>query len=105
MNTRIASTIPSSTIIVPILGTVLIGLVILYMYLLSMSVVHVVMRKELTLAIRETESDIARLETDFIHAQHTVSERIASATQFYETDEKIFVRRSPDALVLSRINP
>lgn len=105
MNTRIASTIPSSTVIASVLGTLAIGLVILYMYLLSLSVVHVVMRKELTQSIRTAESDIARLETNFIHAQHTVSERIASATQFYETNDKIFVRRSSGSLVLSSTNP
>jgi hypothetical protein len=100
-NTRIASTIPTSTAIVYFFGIVIIGLVVLYMYLLSMSVVHVVFRKEVMQSIRATESEIAKLETAYIQAQHVISERIASANQFSETNEKIFVTKRPMTLVLS----
>lgn len=72
------------------------------MYFLSMSVVHVVFRKETHQQARQLESEIASLEAKYIEAQHAVSERIASAESLAETSEKIFVTRAPGALVLSR---
>jgi len=100
----IASTIPLSTITVTVLFVATLALVGLYMYLLSMSVVHVVLRKELIHNIRATESEIAKLETSFIQAQHTISERISSSNQFAETNDKIFVMRRSDTLVFSDLN-
>jgi len=64
------------------------------MYLLTMSVVHVVMRKEATQDLRALESEIAKLETDFMLAQHVVSTAIIDNQQYIETSEKIFVSRS-----------
>ncbi len=101
---RIASTIPTSTITVTVLFVATLALVGLYMYLLSMSVVHVVLRKELIHNIRATESEIAKLETSYIQAQHAISERIASANQFSETNDKIFVTRRSDTLVFSGVS-
>lgn len=76
--------------------------VIAYMYFLSMSVVHVVFRKEINQESRLLESQIASLEAKYIEAQHAVSERIASAESLAETNEKIFVTRTPETLVFSR---
>jgi len=67
---------------------------LLYMYLLTMSVVHVVMRKEATQTARALESEIASLETAFMLAQHVVSNAIVDNQQYTETSEKIFVSRS-----------
>jgi cell division protein FtsL len=89
-------------VIASCLGVCIIGLIACYMYVLSMSVVHVVMRKEVQSDIREVESSIAALESTYIESQHQVSERIAKAESLAETNEKIFIQRSSDTLVLSR---
>jgi predicted Holliday junction resolvase-like endonuclease len=83
---------------------VLVVLAVLYMYFLSMSVVHVVMRKELHQERREVESRIAELEASYIEAQHKVSEKIAMSESLAETNEKIFIERVTPALVLGRGN-
>jgi len=83
------------------LVTVLFSLIVLYMYFLSFSVVHVVLRKEVNQSQMAVRSDISRLEAKFIEAQHQVSEKIASAKMLSETDEKIFVHRVSPTLVLS----
>ncbi len=84
------------------LSVVLFLLVVAYMYFLSMSVVHVVFRKESHQSARQLESEISALESTYIEAQHAVSERIASAEALSETNEKIFVTRVPAAVALSR---
>ena len=98
----IAVTYLTPTVCVSVLGTVMLCCVMAYMYFLSMSVVHVVFRKEIHQDARQLESEIASLEARYIEAQHAVSERIASAESLAETNEKIFVTRAPDTLVLSR---
>ncbi len=90
------------SVCVSVLGMVILSCVAAYMYFLSMSVVHVVFRKEVNQTARELESEIAALESKYIEAQHAVSERIASAEQLSETNEKIFITRNADTLVLSR---
>jgi hypothetical protein len=77
------------------------ALVFLYMYFLSMSVVHVVLRKEVMQKVGSVESDIAALEATYIDAQHKVSNKIAALENFTENDTKIFVSRSESTLVLS----
>lgn len=81
-------------------GTLL-GGVMLYIYFLSASVVHVVMRKEVDKEIAHLGSTLSELETEFIEAQHSVSEDIASLKGFKHTDHKIFIDRSQTTLVLS----
>ena len=84
------------------LSFVLFVLIVAYMYFLSMSVVHVVFRKESHHDARQLESEISALESAYIEAQHAVSERIASAEALSETSEKIFVSRVPAAVALNR---
>lgn len=85
------------------IGIVLVfALVFLYMYFLSMSVVHVVLRKEVMQKVATIESDIAMLEASFIDAQHKVSNKIAALENFTENDTKIFINRYEDTLVLSQ---
>jgi uncharacterized membrane protein len=76
-------------------------LAVLYMYFLSLSVVDVVLRKEAHQAARLVESEISSLEATYIEAQHTVSERIATADAFKQTNEKIFVERAAAKFVLN----
>jgi hypothetical protein len=92
------------TVCVSFLGALFLVCVVAYMYFLSMSVVHVVFRKEVNQQSRHLESQIASLEAKYIEAQHAVSERIASAESLTETNEKIFVTRAPETLVFSRSN-
>ena len=66
------------------LSFVLFVLIVSYMYFLSMSVVHVVFRKESSNDARQLESEISALEA------------------LSETNEKIFVSRVPAAVALSR---
>jgi len=76
-------------------------LVFLYMYFLSMSVVHVVLRKEVMQKVGNVESEIATLEATYIDAQHKVSNKIAALENFTENDKKIFVSRTESTLVFS----
>lgn len=107
MNVAVAKTItitlPSRKVVTTILCTTLFFGIALYMYFLTMSVVHVVMRKEATQELRTLESEIASLETDFMLAQHVVSTAIVDNQQYTETSEKIFVHRnSPVTVAISR---
>jgi len=103
MNVAVATTktilLPSRKFFTTVLGLALLACIALYMYLLTMSVVHVVMRKEATQNLRVLESEIAALETDFMLAQHVVSTAIVNNQQYTETSEKIFVNRSKSVAV------
>lgn len=91
-----------------LLTTACIGLlifgVVAYMYFLSLSVVHVVMRKEATAQIGELRSEIARLETSYIEAKHQISARVASLEGFNQTEEKVFISKAEQSLVLRTAN-
>jgi hypothetical protein len=91
--------LPSRSFVVSVLSVVVLALVILYMYLLSMSVVHVVMRKELHHQSQMLESTIASLEADFMLAQHTVSGAVIETSEFTASSDKIFVTRKQPATV------
>jgi len=74
--------------------------IVLYLYFLNMSVVHVVMRTEYTQEQNTLRTEIAMLEARYIESQHTIAARISSL-QGYDTDvAKIFVSREPASLVL-----
>ncbi|HMA77837.1 MAG TPA: hypothetical protein VKP88_01700 [Candidatus Paceibacterota bacterium] len=79
---------------------VLLCLTVVYMYLLSATVMHVVVRKETTQSIKEVNTKIAALETEYIKAQHAVSERVAALPGFVTTPDKIFLQRGDTALVV-----
>jgi hypothetical protein len=92
---------PSNSFYFNIGVVVFFGLVFMYMYFLSMSVVHVVLRKEVNRNINTVESEIASLEAKYILAQHQVSDKIAALENFTENDAKIFVSRDSSKVVLS----
>ena len=83
------------------LGGVLVVLFVGYVYLLSASVVHVVIQKEMKRDFTKLHSEIAAVETTYIAAQHAVSADIASLDGFVAVTEKIFIDRSEPSLVLS----
>lgn len=74
--------------------------VISYMYFLSLSVVHVVMRKEVNQNISQLRSEIAYLESAYIEAHHTISSRVATTDGFNQIKEKIFINTADQNLVL-----
>jgi type II secretory pathway component PulM len=88
--------------IVTFLLLAILVLVIAYMYFLSMSVAHVVMRKEAVHQARIVESEIAKLETEYMLAQHVVSDAIASTDMLAENNDKIFVSRKPATVAVSQ---
>jgi cell division protein FtsL len=75
-----------------------------YVYFLSASVVHVVMRKEINQEIASLGSEISRLEASYIEAQHSVSDEIVSQHGYVVAEEKIFITRTDATLVLSQNN-
>ncbi len=76
------------------------ALLVAYMYFVSASVVHVVIRKEVNQEMTKLHTEIALLEAEYIKAQHGISTDIASLQGFVETPDKIFLDRTPTSLVL-----
>ncbi len=75
-----------------------------YVYFLSASVVHVVMRKEIGQEIAQLGSEVSELEANYIEAQHAVSDEIASHRGYVVVEDKTFIRKTDATLVLSRNN-
>ena len=73
-------------------ATLLLLGVVAYMYFLSLSVVHVVMRKEVIQQTNQLRSEIAFLETEYIEAHHTISTRVATLDGFNQVENKIFIK-------------
>jgi hypothetical protein len=92
-------TIKSSSLTIALIG-LLFGAVVLYLYFLNMSVVHVVMRQEHVQSQNQLNTEIAELEARFIEAQHSISIKIAEADNYQEELDKVFVSREQASLVL-----
>jgi len=82
-----------------IILSIMLGLIGLYMYFLSMSVVHVVLRKEASHTLVTLESEVAQLEAAYIESQHLVSDHMARLAQFSATSDKVFITRQQPTLV------
>ncbi len=83
------------------LAIVLLGLFVSYVYLVSASIVHVVIRTELNQEIQKVSSEISIMEGSYIAAQHKVSASIATLHGYTENSHKVFIDRSAPAFVLS----
>lgn len=83
------------------LAATLLGLFVCYIYFISASIVHVVIRTELHQEIQKVSSEISVLESQYIAAQHKVSESIASLQGYTENSNKVFIDRSQPSLVYS----
>lgn len=81
-------------------GMLLLVLAAAYMYCVSATVLHVVVRKETNQSMSELNSRIAQLESEYIAAQHAVSDTVASLPGFVESPDKIFIQRSDTTLVV-----
>lgn len=73
----------------------------LYLYFLSASIVHVVIRQEVAQSIKMEQTKIATLESSYIEAQHRLSSNVASLDGYTKAEEKIFINRAPSSLVLN----
>lgn len=71
-----------------------------YMYFVSLSVVNVVMRKEVDAEIRNLTTAVGELEAQYIERQHAVSSDIAEMKGFVVAEHKIFIDKAADTLVL-----
>ena len=102
MKKRVA-TLPKNNnhIYFSILSILIFSLLFLYMYLLSISVVHVVLRKQAINSKATIESEIAQLESRYIEAQLLVSNKIVATYGFNETSKKIFVSRLAPTFAMS----
>ena len=83
------------------LSFVVVGLMASYIYLLSATVVHVVIEQEVRQEISALQSAIGELENEYITRQHTITSEIAMQRGFTVTADKIFIPKQPDVLVLS----
>ncbi len=77
------------------------SLFVLYIYFISASVVHVVIRTESIQELKKVSSEIALLESRYIEAQNRVSSEIASRDGYTENVNKVFIDKSTPSFVLS----
>ena len=82
------------------LTAVCVALFCLYIYFVSASVVHVVLRTEVGRDVTLLSSEISELEGKYIEGQHKVSADIASLQGYEKIGDKIFIKRTEDSLVL-----
>lgn len=73
-----------------------------YMYFVSASVLHVVMRKEIDSQIAELSSAISQQDAEYIEMQHSVSSDIATMKGFAIATKKVFIDKSDTSLVVLR---
>jgi hypothetical protein len=70
-----------------------------YIYFVSASVVHVVVRKEIHQEIARTETRISELESQYIQAKDAIVESVALERGFQKNEAQIFVTRKPTTVV------
>jgi Tfp pilus assembly protein PilN len=99
---RVWALIWQPSVLVSLLSFSLLVLLAMYMYFLSFSVVHVVLRKEAQQSIASLQTEIAALESAYIEVKHQVSERIAKAENLTETSDKVFLTRTAPTVALGR---
>ncbi len=101
MNPRAIAAVLTMPRLFSLLVATLAILAVLYMYFLTSSVMQVVLRKEAVEEGKRLRSEIAQLEAQYIEAQHTISERVATISTFTATSDKVFIDRSAPALVMN----
>ena len=73
-----------------------------YMYLVSASVVNVIVRKETDQEIAQINARLSELETAYIEAKDMVNLDTALSRGFSKTPDRVFVTKKSGSLVLSR---
>lgn len=94
MTRKRTHTIDTQKLAVLCVGSLILVLFALYIYFVSASVLHVVMRQEVEQHSAALSSEIAQLEARYIHAQHAVSEQVASLEGYVATEQKVFIDRN-----------
>lgn len=74
--------------------------IVLYVYFLSLSVMHVVMRKEALLNLNDLKSEIANLEASYIESRYLMNDKLTSLDDLTKNDNKIFIKSTEQNLVL-----
>lgn len=82
--------------------TALLTLSALYMYLLSSTIVHVVMQKQISSEIHQMNSAIAKLESEYILKQHAISREVATLDGYINVENKIFINKGDTGLALGQ---
>ncbi|MCA9363431.1 hypothetical protein KC851_03850 [Candidatus Kaiserbacteria bacterium] len=77
----------------------LVTMMVLYLYFLNMSVVHVVLRGEHVQKQHKLNTEIAQLEADYIESQHVIATEIAGLNEYFTDTPKVFVSREGASLV------
>jgi hypothetical protein len=103
MTAAIKKTLYTQKALYAFLCTSCVSLFVLYMYFVSVAIVEVVIRTELSQEINQIASEISELENAYIKAQHKVSSDIASLQGYQKSSEKIFIERDADSLVLAPV--
>lgn len=75
-----------------------------YVYFVSAAVAHVVVRKELSQEITNTQTHISDLESAYIVAKDSVGIDVANARGFEKNEEKVFVTKVSSNMALSLKN-
>jgi hypothetical protein len=86
-----------------ITATLLLGIgccVVLYIYFVAASVLHVVVRQDVDVRSAAVRSELASLETSLIAAQHEISNRLALSNGYSAEDDKVFISRGGDDVAL-----
>lgn len=73
----------------------------MYMYSMVMSVMNVVVSRELVSMSSEVSATITELESRYIEAQHTVRKEVALQHGFVSAQQKTFIASPDTALVIS----
>lgn len=105
MNRKITIEALSRPALTPVIFAMLLALIALYMYYLSVSVLHVVLRQEATHRVSVLTTEIAVLETEYINARHSISSRLATLTDYSDATEKIFLARETDSVIVFSDRP
>lgn len=74
----------------------------LYMYLVSSSVVHVVIKTEAEEKINQINGEIAVLEAEYMEMQQQISTKVIENKGYIAASKKIFIDREGVSLVTKR---
>lgn len=78
------------------------ALLALYAYFIVMSVVQVVLRQELLVAIQEAETQVSQLEAEYFEHSNDLSQETALALGFVELSPVAYVHVAPEGDRISR---
>lgn len=77
-----------------LLGAVLVTLVFLYTYFVIGTIIEVVLREELEIAIKDKHSTMASLEAAYLKAEEGVTLDFAEKLEFYPLEKEEYLTRS-----------